>query len=185
MQVQANDLTKLLADWEQGDRAALEGLPVFRQELRNWAQRHLGHERRAFSAQLSSLVNEAFLRFLPRRPISFQDREHFFALALRTMRQVLLDHTCRTQRVTPGNRATYIPIDAAIVPSPEQLNQVVSIGHYAGTVKCRGGRAGVSKCAFSIRWAWRRPRQLWAWRSRMTMREWNFVRGWLQREFRG
>lgn len=106
----APDVTVLLARWREGDEAALEELvPVVYGELRALAARYLRGERGGHTLQPTSLVNEAFVRLLGPARVRPHDRTHFFALAARTMRRVLVDHARRhraEKRPSPEDRLT-------------------------------------------------------------------------------
>jgi RNA polymerase sigma factor (TIGR02999 family) len=89
----AKDVTGLLVAWGAGDQAALEKLiPLVFHELRRLAKRHLGRERRGHTLQTTALVNEVYLRLVDARGVRWQDRAHFFAIASRLMRRILVDH---------------------------------------------------------------------------------------------
>ena len=88
----AMDVTQLLQAWAEGDREALGRLvPAVHTELRRIARRQMGHERADHTLQPTALVNEAYLRLVNINRIQWQDRAHFFALAARVMRRVLVD----------------------------------------------------------------------------------------------
>jgi len=128
MQAEANEITLLLTNRQRGDRAALDRLvPLILRELDFIARRHLRREGKDNSVQPSSLVQEAFLRLLPDRDVEWQSRAHFFAVASRVMRHVLVDHAREKRRDKRGGGAVHIPLDAAVILSPEQLDQVVAV----------------------------------------------------------
>ncbi len=84
-------ITELIARWRTGDREALETLlGAVHAELRRIASRQLRREANRSILQTSALVNEAFLKLCNNPPVS-QDRSHFFAIAARVMRQILVD----------------------------------------------------------------------------------------------
>lgn len=86
-------LTVLLGEVNAGDRAAAERLyDAVQTELHRLAQQRLAGERPDALLQTTMLVNEAYLKLARGRPIEWQDRKHFFAVAARVLRQVLLDH---------------------------------------------------------------------------------------------
>lgn len=87
------ELTSWLRDWSGGDASAFERLaPVVYDELRRIARQRLGRERSEHTLEPTALVNEAFL-VLAREPgVAWQDRAHFFALASRLMRRILIDY---------------------------------------------------------------------------------------------
>ena len=85
-------LTHLLAAWTRGEKDALEQLtPLVYAELRRLAQWHLTRERRGHTLQATALVNEAYLRLVDVDRVQWQDRAHFFAMAARQMRRILID----------------------------------------------------------------------------------------------
>lgn len=91
-------VTTLLRAWAQGDEAAGERLfPLLYGELRRQAARYMRRERRGHTLQPSGLVNEAYLRLAGSPAPDWHDRTHFFAIAARVMRQVLVDHARRRQ----------------------------------------------------------------------------------------
>src|SRR6516165_2748330 len=106
MQTQAGEITRLLAGWREGDRAALDNLlPLIRTELYRLARRHLGRENKNHPMQPSSLVQEAFLRLLPGAGAEWHNRAHFFAVASQVMRHVLVDYARERRRAKRGGAA--------------------------------------------------------------------------------
>jgi len=94
----AHDVTALLLDWTRGDEAAVQRLlPLVHDELRRLAHRHMAGERPNHLLQATALVNEVYLRLVDIQRVQWQDRAHFFAMAARLMRRVLVDFA-RAQR---------------------------------------------------------------------------------------
>jgi RNA polymerase sigma factor (TIGR02999 family) len=86
-------VTRLLRAWSEGNPHAEEKLlPIVYDELRRRAAGHLRRDRRDHTLQPTALVHEAYLRLLGQREVDWQSRAHFFALASRMMRRVLVDH---------------------------------------------------------------------------------------------
>ncbi len=86
-------VTRLLHAWSAGDQHAQEELlPLVYSELRRRAAGHLRRDRKGHTLQPTALVHEAYLRLLGQREVDWQCRTHFFALASRMMRRVLVDH---------------------------------------------------------------------------------------------
>jgi RNA polymerase sigma factor (TIGR02999 family) len=86
------NVTQLLTEWRSGEAHALERLtPLVYDELRKLARSHMRNERGNHTLQATAVVHEAFMR-LAQANVSLQDRAHFFALASRLMRRVLVDH---------------------------------------------------------------------------------------------
>lgn len=94
----AGTITALLEDWQGGDDSALERLmPLVYSEMRRIARSHLSAERPAHTLQPTALVHEAYLRLVDQRRVDWQGRVHFYSLASRIMRRILVDHARRHQ----------------------------------------------------------------------------------------
>lgn len=107
MQVPAN-FTQLLTEWRSGQPQALERLtPLVYDELRRLARGYMRAERGSHTLQATAVVHEAFLRLIQAN-VALQDRGHFFALASRLMRRVLVDHAKSRSRIkrnaAPGSK---------------------------------------------------------------------------------
>ena len=187
MQAQDHEITRLLASWQQGDRAALDHLvPLIRRELDLIARHHLKREGKGNCVQPSSLVQEAFLRLLPHPNVEWQNRAHFFAVASKVMRHVLVDHAREKRRQKRGGAAVHVPIDSAIVLTVDQLDEVVAIDEALGRLealeprKCQVfemrffGGLSVEETAVALGIA-----------PHTVTRDWNFARAWLRREWSG
>ena len=90
------DVTQLLQAWSRGEDSALERLvPLVYRDLHQRAHRCMGGERAGHTLQTSALINEAYLRLVGSPPLSWESRTHFFAIAARLMRRILVDHARR------------------------------------------------------------------------------------------
>jgi RNA polymerase sigma factor (TIGR02999 family) len=104
MQVPAN-FTQLLTEWRSGHPQALERLtPLVYDELRRLARNYMRSERGSHTLQATAVVHEAFLRLIQAN-VALQDRGHFFALASRLMRRVLVDHAKSRSRIKRNSGA--------------------------------------------------------------------------------
>jgi RNA polymerase sigma factor (TIGR02999 family) len=83
-------------------------------ELRELAGKYLRHERDGHTLQPTALVNEAYLRLVDLNRIEWQDRAHFFAMAARTMRRVLVDHARARDNDKRGGRLPKMPLELAM-----------------------------------------------------------------------
>ena len=98
MQVPAN-FTQLLTEWRSGHPQALDRLtPLVYDELRRLARNYMRAERGSHTLQATAVVHEAFMRLIQAN-VALQDRGHFFALASRLMRRVLVDHAKSRSRI--------------------------------------------------------------------------------------
>jgi RNA polymerase sigma factor (TIGR02999 family) len=104
-------VTELLRECRGGSHEALNRLlPVVYGELRALARRHLSHERRVHTLQATALVHEAYLKLVDQRNAQWQNRAHFFSLAARIMRRILVDHARRRKRAKRGSTATHVTL---------------------------------------------------------------------------
>jgi RNA polymerase sigma factor (TIGR02999 family) len=92
----AGNVTRLLLEAQSGDRAALNRLlPLVYEELRRVAQRQMRRERPGHTLLTTGLVHEAYLKLVDEAQVEWQSRAHFFGIAARAMRQILVDHARR------------------------------------------------------------------------------------------
>src|SRR5213593_3504098 len=118
-------VTELLQQWSQGDDSALAELtPLVYEELRRLAHRHMGGERPDHTLQTTALVNEAYLRLADQTNLNWQSRAHFFALAARAMRQILVSYAKSNRAQKRGGGAVRIELDEAAILSPQQSQEI-------------------------------------------------------------
>jgi RNA polymerase sigma-70 factor, ECF subfamily len=118
---QAPDLTLLLNRMREGDReAGNQAVSMVYQELHRIASREMRREREGHLLQTTALVNEAYLRLLGSRSVAIQDRGHFFALASKQMRRILIDHARAQGSQRRGGRPLQLDIDRMPTPTENQ-----------------------------------------------------------------
>src|SRR6476620_9606372 len=128
-------VTNLLTRWSNGDDAALAELtPLVYEELRRIAHRHMGGQRRDHTLQATALVNEAYLRLADQTNPSWQNRAHFFAVAARAMRQILVNYAESYRSQKRGGGVAKMELDEAALVSPEQSNEIVSLHEALGNL---------------------------------------------------
>src|SRR5438874_13040109 len=142
--VSQQEVTNLLADWSRGNDAALAELtPLIYEELRRIAHRHMGGQRPDHTLQTTALVNEAYLRLADQTKPNWQSRAHFFAVAARAMRQILVSYARSNRAQKRGGGALKIELDESAILSPEQSKEIVDL-HEAlerlGTLDSRKGQ---------------------------------------------
>ena len=109
-------LTQLLRAWRDGERQALdEMVPLIHDELRRLATFHLRAERKDHTLRPTELISEAYLRLAGASVSEVSDRVHFFAIASRVMRQILVDHARRRARGKRGGGVRPDPFDERLV----------------------------------------------------------------------
>jgi RNA polymerase sigma factor (TIGR02999 family) len=110
----SNQVTQLLLHWSHGDGAALDELmPLVYQELRKLAGSYLRSERPDHTLQPTALIHEAYLRMVGKDMPEWQNRAHFFGVAARLMRQILVEHARNRHAIKRGGNQQKISLDDA------------------------------------------------------------------------
>jgi RNA polymerase sigma factor (TIGR02999 family) len=121
-------VTQLLLAWGEGEDGALEALtPIVYDELRRLARRALAGERSAPTLQATALVHEAFIRLVDVHRVRWQNRAHFYAVAAKLMRRVLVDLARTRLAQKRGGRAKKVTLDEALLVSNGHSGQVIAI----------------------------------------------------------
>src|SRR5437773_9610461 len=121
-------VTELLVQWSHGDDAALAELtPLVYEELRRVAHHHLSRQRPSHTLQTTALVNEADLRLADQTNPRWQNRAHFFAVAARAMRQILVSYARGQRSQKRGGGALKVELDEVAVVSPEESKEIVDL----------------------------------------------------------
>jgi RNA polymerase sigma factor (TIGR02999 family) len=124
---QPESITQLLADHGAGDREALEKiLPLVYHELKRLAESHLRRERPSHTLQPTALVNEAYLRLI-KQEISWQSRAHFFGIAGRLMRQILVDYARGRSAGKRGSGSIKLSLEETIYLTDERAAVLVAL----------------------------------------------------------
>lgn len=190
MEMKAGEVTQLLVELREGDREVLDELfPVVYDELRRLARFQLQREHGARTLQTTALVHEAYFKLVDHHDVDWKDRSHFFAVAARAMRQVLVDRARRRNAKKRGGEASKITLqeeflgsfdqDEAILALDEALKQleqwderqsrVVEYRFFAGlTVEEAAAVLDVSASTVKRDW---RTAKAWLYREMQTMLE--------------
>src|SRR5919205_2994911 len=124
----AVDVTKLLVDWSRGNQAALDELtPLVYHDLHQRARNYLRQERPDHTLQPTALIHEAYLRLTTDSPPEWTSRAHFFAVASRVMRQILVDHARRHQAGKRGSGVAHVNLDDALVPAQSENADLMAL----------------------------------------------------------
>jgi RNA polymerase sigma-70 factor, ECF subfamily len=180
----SHDVTRLLRAWSNGDKAALARLaPLVESELHRLAESFLRRERPGHTLQTTALVNEAYLRLIDDTAIEWQSRAHFYGIAARMMRRILVDHARRRRKLKRGGEmlrvslseaepvagepsADIIELDDALTSLSEfdaRKSQIVELKFFGGL-----GEEAIAE-VLNIS-------------PRTVQREWNLARAWLYQE---
>jgi RNA polymerase sigma factor (TIGR02999 family) len=109
------ELTALLADWRRGNQEAGKQLMTAAYErLRRLAGHYLHHERSDHTLQATELVSELYLKLFSSEPVEWQDRVHFFAVAARQFRRILVDHARARRAEKRGGNCVKVSLTAVV-----------------------------------------------------------------------
>ncbi len=178
------DVTALLVEWRSGNEQVFHKLlPLVHEELRRIASRHMARERGDHVLQATALVNEAYLRMVDVRHVQLQDRAHFYALAARLMRRVLVDSARAQKNQKRGGSLQRVTFDEHLpvaTDTPENLIDLddalqalaVDYERKANVVELRFfGGLSVQETAEALQIS-----------PETVMRDWKFAKNWLLRE---
>ena len=122
------DVTSLLKKLADGNQeAASELIPVIYQELHRLAVGHLRHERPDHTLQPTALVHEAYIKLVAQRNADWQSRTHFFAVASKLMRRILVDYARRQLRAKRGGRQAKLSLDEVVLLSPDRSDKMLAL----------------------------------------------------------
>ena len=121
-------VTQLLIAWGNGDQSARDELmPLVYEELHRLAHRYMNHERTGHTLETSALVNEAFLKLVDQKHVHWQNRAHFFGIAARMMRRILVDYARSRQYAKRGGGAQQVSFDDVLIVAKERVQEVVAL----------------------------------------------------------
>jgi RNA polymerase sigma-70 factor (ECF subfamily) len=123
-----DDVTALLGQLVKGDDdAASKLIPIVYDELRRLAAGYMRRERKEHTLQPTALVHEAYVKLIEQRAVDWQGRAHFFGIAAQIMRRILIDHARGHLRDKRGGGMIPVPLDEALVFSPERSSELVRL----------------------------------------------------------
>jgi RNA polymerase sigma factor (TIGR02999 family) len=123
-----HDVTRLLADWSNGDQQALDKLtPLVYEELRRLARRYLRRERPGHTLQSTALVHEAYLKLVDQQNVRWQNRAHFFAIAAQLIRRILVDHARARRTLKRGAEVQKLSLDEAVAAAGSRELDLVAL----------------------------------------------------------
>jgi RNA polymerase sigma-70 factor, ECF subfamily len=179
------DITQLLARMAGGDRRAEdELLPIVYTQLRALAEHFLRSERRDHTLQATALVHEAYLRLLGGGQVSWQNRAHFFAIAARTMRRILVDHA---RNLNAGKRrGVKVSLESALVFSEDQSGELLDLDRALDRLAEWDARqARVVELRFFAGLSEEEAAEVLGVSQRTVKRDWQMAKAWLYGQLSG
>lgn len=124
----ASEVTRILNSWRAGDPDAAEKLmPIVYEELRRLARSYLRQERVDHTLQATALVHEAYVRLVDKAAVSWQNRAHFYGIAAKLMRRILVDHARARNAEKRGGLVEKVCLDEARDLPPAGANDLVAL----------------------------------------------------------
>lgn len=128
MSTNSPDITQYLQDWRGGNASALEDvLPFVYNELRIIARRYRSKENTGHTLQTTEIINEAYLKLIDQSGTDWQNRSHFFAVASRVMRNLLVDHARAKNYQKRGNGAEKVDLEEVALFSNENDESIINL----------------------------------------------------------
>jgi RNA polymerase sigma-70 factor, ECF subfamily len=174
-------VTPLLHGVSKGDHDALERLtPVVYEQLKRLAAHFMNAERSDHTLQTTALVHEAYF-LLVRQKVDWRNKAHFFAVAAKLMRRILVDHARGHTRGKRGGKQERISLDEAIVTSPNNIEQVLGIDEALANLEIRDAQqARIVELRFFAGLSTKETAEVLGISSRTVEREWLVARAWLR-----
>ena len=181
------DVTHLLIQWSKGDSAALDALvPLVYDELRRLAQLYLSREKPGHTLSSTALVHEAYLRLVKQKDVTWQNRAHFFGVAARMMRRILVDHARRHGYAKRGGGELTLSLDETMAPAPEREINLVALDDALETLaKLDERQSRMVELRFFGGLSIEETSEVLGVSAPTVKREWASARAWLYREIRG
>ena len=177
------DLTDLLSRLGTGDRTAESQLiEIVFPHLRQLAMRYLRLERPDHTLQPTALVHEAYLRLVRTKEMKWESHGHFFGVAAKLMRQILVDHSrARNAQKRPGG--SKISLDDALAYTPEKSSALLALDDALTRLKNQDARmCNVVELKFFGGLTFDQIGRVLGVSEKTAKRDWQLARAWLIRE---
>ena len=180
-----DDITGLLRELSQGRAEVLDRLmPIVYDKLRRIAHAQLRGERPEHTLNTTALVNEAYLKLVNVRQVQWRDRAHFFAMAARLMRRILIDYARARQREKRGGDAVHVPLaEAQDIPLGRAADDLVALDEALARLETQSERqCRVVECRCFAGMTVEETAAALGISVATVKRDWTFSRAWLNRE---
>ena len=181
------EITRLLQAWGNGQHGALDDLiPLIQGELHRLARRYMQRERPGQTLQTTALVNEAYMRLMRTQDIRWCDRVHFFAVAARIMRRILIDVGRVKRDRKRGTIELQIALDGTAILSRERIVELLAIDEALTRLAALSLRQSqVVELRYFVGLSEIEIAGLLRVSERTVRHDWSLARAWLYRELNG
>ena len=183
----ATQVTQILLNWGAGESEAAERLmPLVYEELRRLARDYLRHERGDHTLQPTALVHEAYLRLVDDSRVNWQNRAHFYGIAAKLMRRILVDHARARNAEKRGGLVPKVPLDEARDLPPAATNDLVALdGALEDLARTYPRKSEVVELKFFGGLEAEEIAEVLQVSPKTVLRDWQFAKLWLCRELAG
>ena len=182
----SHEVTLMLQAWGEGDQAALDKLtPLVEAELRRLAHHYLAQERPGHTLQTTALINEAWLRLIDWKQVSWQNRAHFFGVSARLMRYILVGFARARKQQKRGGGAQEVSLEEAVAVSAERSDDLVALDDAMQTLaKYDARKCQIVELRFFGGLSVEETAEVLNLSPITIIREWNKAKAWLYQELR-
>lgn len=186
MTIGSDQVTVLLRKWSEGDENALEQLtPLVYDELHRLAHQHMRRESAGHVLQTSALINEAYLRLVDQPRIQWESRAHFFGIAARLMRRILVDDARKRNAAKRGGSLIQVPLDEIENLAQQQAANVVAVDEALQRLEAIDTRQSqIVELRFFAGLSIDETAELLKVSPGTVMRDWTFARAWLKSQMK-
>jgi RNA polymerase sigma-70 factor (ECF subfamily) len=179
-----HEVTRLLENWSNGDRQALDALiPLVHDELHRVARGYLARERTGHTLQATALVNEAYLRLVGEREMRWQNRAHFIAVAAQLMRFILVDHSRRKRYQKRGGDAVRVTFDDNLQVAVDSHDELLELDAALSKLALQDERKGrIAELRYFGGLSIEETAEALSVSPATVVREWRLTRAWLKKE---
>ena len=180
----SKDITHLLQAWSSGDESALKDLaPLVQAELRRLAKHYMAREKPGHVLQTTALVNEAYMRLIDWKNVSWKSRAYFFGASARLMRNIMVDYARRRPHLEGGRKVQQVSLDEELVVSQDRSTELVNIDDALKTLEALDSRKSrVVELRFFGGLSVKEAAEVMKVSPITVKREWRKAKAWLQRE---
>ncbi len=184
--VPSHEVTQLLQAWSGGDRAALDRLiPLVYEELHKLAHSYMRREHAGHMLQTTALVNEAYLQLVDTDKVKWHDRNHFFAIAARLMRQILVDSARSRNSQKRGGRIRHVSLcDSAVFASEPDADLIELNDALTALAEVDARRAKVVELRFFGGMTLEEAAEVLNVSADTVWHDWDLAKTWLYREMK-
>jgi RNA polymerase sigma factor (TIGR02999 family) len=184
MTLSSPDITQLLVDWSNGDKAALNRLmPLVYQELHRLARHYMRREQLGHTLQTTAVIHEAYLRLVDQRQVRWQNRSHFYAICAQAMRRILVDHAKGQGRAKRGGGAAHVSLEEVATLAQDRAAYLVAVDETLQRLQLLDPRKSqVVELRFFGGLSIEETAEVLKIAPITVTREWNSAKAWLYRE---